>query len=122
LHGNAVRQLYCPEALCQAVSRTLAGHGEAILDRQAIQEPIAPAAIEIFASICVLSRRDAEIQEGDRRRGAGPKRDDASGWQPAAATLFLTQSARCIRDALRQLHDRDYAAITGTAADVLESG
>ena len=55
-----------------AVVRTLIGHREAILDRQLVQEPIAQAAMELFASVCVLSRRDAELCEArPQRSGAG---------------------------------------------------
>ena len=106
-----------------AVPRTLISHREAILDRQLVQEPIAQAAMELFASICVLSRRDAEIQEGGRSR-SNPRPQKAGGaaaWEAAAASLFLTQSARRVRAALRHLQDPDYAAITRTAADLLEA-
>ena len=99
-----------------AVPRALIGHREAILDRQLVQEPIAEAAMELYASVCVLSRRDAELRANIRPDGT------AASWEPAAATLFLTQSARRIRQALRDIRDHDNAAITRAAAAVLEVG
>jgi hypothetical protein len=109
-----------------AVTGTLIRHREAILDRQLVQQPIAQAAMELFASLCVLSRRDAELRAGNGRDV--PVRDlrpDAAGtiaasWEPAAAALFLTQSTRRIGQALRHLRDHDNAAITRAADDVLE--
>jgi len=97
------------------VVRTLIGHREAILDRQLIQEPIAQAAMELFASVCVLSRRDAELQATRRPSAA------AASWEPAAATLFLAQSARRIRQAFRDIHNHDNAAVTRAAAAVLDA-
>ena len=140
------------------VDWTLIRHREAILDRQLVQEPIARAAMELFASLCVLSRRDAELLASDgesKDRDAsshGPRRQHGaasaanrswglsrflwrpcSAWYPAtrmglspsenpAATLFFAQSARRIRQALRQVHDHDHAAIVRAAADVLRWG
>jgi hypothetical protein len=101
-HARTVRRLIHKFGL--VVPRTLIGHREAILDRQLIQEPIAWVAMELFASICVLSRRDAEIQGDSRRDSAAPS------WE------------RRIRAALRRLHDHDNAAIARAAAGVLESG
>jgi acyl-CoA dehydrogenase family member 9 len=87
---------------------------EEILDRQLVQQPIAQAAMELFASACVLSRRDAELSRGDR--------GEAAGWEGAAATLLLKQSARRVREAFRQLRDNDNEAIRETAARVIEAG
>jgi alkylation response protein AidB-like acyl-CoA dehydrogenase len=92
----------------------LVRHREAILDRQLVQQPIAQAAMELFASLCVLSRRDAELQSDAHR-------DDPAAWEPAAATLFLRQSARRIRECLRQLHDHENEAVLDAARRVLES-
>ena len=64
------------------VDRALIRHREEILDRQYVQERIARAAMELFASACVLSRWDSELQ------AAGA---DAStnGAPHSAAELFL---------------------------------
>jgi hypothetical protein len=50
-----------------AVNRALITYREPILDMQLVQERIANAAMDLFASTCVLSRIDGEIQF------AGPK-------------------------------------------------
>jgi acyl-CoA dehydrogenase family member 9 len=109
------------------VTGNLVRHREAILDRQLVQEPIAQAAMELFASLCVLSRRDAELAAAHAgnassrtQRGAnGATSATAASWEPAAATLFLDQSARRIREAFRRLHDHDNKAITRAAAEIL---
>ena len=97
------------------VAATLVRHREAILDRQLAQEPIAEAAMELYASACVLSRRDAELTSHDRA-------DSPAAWEQASAGLFLRQSARHVRTALGHLWRHDYAAISGLAKRVLESG
>ena len=97
------------------VAGTLVRHREAILDRQLVQEPIAEAAMELYASACVLSRRDAELSSD----GTG---DCLAAWEHAAAALFLRQSARRIREALSRLGRHDNAAIRELAKRVLESG
>src|SRR5216684_4308099 len=51
-----------------SVNRALIAHRESILDMQLVQERIAGAAMEMFASTCVLSRWDAELQFA-RRNG-----------------------------------------------------
>jgi alkylation response protein AidB-like acyl-CoA dehydrogenase len=84
------------------VQRELIRHREEILERQLVQEPIAEAAMELFASACVLARLDDE-------RGQGC---------PPAASLFLQQSRRRVRDALRRLRDNDDAAIEPAARGV----
>src|ERR1700757_696776 len=73
-----------------AVNRALIMYREPILDMQLVQERIANAAMDLFASTCVLSRVDGEIQSA-RRNGetASPDR--------SAADLFLRQSFRRIR-------------------------
>ena len=94
------------------VEPALVRHREAILDRQLVQEPIAQAAMELYASACVLSRLDAELSEAHRL-------ESRPAWEPAAATLFLRQSARRIRQSLCRLHDHDNEAILQTAERVL---
>ena len=96
------------------VIATLFWHREAILDRQLAQEPIAEAAMELYASVCVLSRRDAELR--------GECDESPTDWEAAAATLFLRQSARRIRTALRRPQASESAAIVDLARRVLGSG
>src|SRR5467141_2874353 len=73
-----------------AVNRALITYREPILDMQLVQERIADAAMDLFASTCVLSRLDGEIQFA-RRNG------DAAAPDHADANLFLRQSFRRIR-------------------------
>jgi acyl-CoA dehydrogenase family member 9 len=100
------------------VDRALIRHREEILDRQLVQQPIAQAAMELYASACVLSRRDAELATD----GCDDRREERrTGWEAAAAMLFLTQSARRIRQSLEQLYDHDHEAVRETARQVLEA-
>jgi acyl-CoA dehydrogenase family member 9 len=96
-----------------AVERALIRHREEILERQLVQQPIAEAAMELYASACVLSRRDAELQ-------AGSIDGRPSSWEASAAELFLRQSARRTCEALRRLRDHDHEALTHTARRILE--
>jgi acyl-CoA dehydrogenase family member 9 len=70
--------------------QTLMRHRESVLERQIEQERIGWAAMEILASLCVLSRRDAEI--------ARVVPDDPS--YDAVSRLFLEES---LTNATRQL-------------------
>src|SRR5262245_25313565 len=97
------------------VNRALLRHREEILDRQYVQERIARAAMELFASACVLSRWDSELQS------AGAKADPADA-RFGAAELFLRGSFRRMRRSLAEMHDNDDAAVTATADRVLEHG
>jgi hypothetical protein len=81
------------------VQNNLIRHREEILERQLVQEPIAEAAMELFASVCVLARLDAAA-------GAG---------LDAAATYFLQQSARRVRESLHRLRDNDNATVEAVA-------
>ncbi|MEA3209490.1 MAG: acyl-CoA dehydrogenase family er 9 [Chthoniobacter sp.] len=89
-----------------AVDRALIEHREEILDRQYVQGRIAGAAMELFASACVLSRWDADLQagllHGDR-----------------VAALFLRESSRRTRRFLAELRDNDDEVITAAAEAVL---
>ena len=69
---------------------TMIHHREEVVERQLEQERLAWAAMEIFASVCVLSRRDAEL--------AGSIPDAPSNAD--LANLFLEDSAA---NAARQL-------------------
>jgi len=85
------------------VDRTLIQHREAILDRQYVQQRIAGAAVELFASACVLSRWDSEAGKN------------------YAAELFVSRSLRRVRRWLAKLHDSEDALITAAADAVLKS-
>src|ERR1700758_1181021 len=91
-----------------AVNRALITYREPILDMQLVQERIANAAMDLFASTCVLSRVDGEIQSA-RRNGetASPDR--------SAADLFLRQSFRRIRGFLAALTNNDDKAVIAVA-------
>jgi hypothetical protein len=89
-----------------AVDRALIGHREEILDREYVQERIANAAMELFASACVLSRWDADMQAGLLHH------DRAAG-------LFLRESSRRVRQFLSGLRDNDDEVINAAAEAVL---
>jgi acyl-CoA dehydrogenase family protein 9 len=91
-----------------AVNRALITYREPILDMQLVQERIANAAMDLFASTCVLSRQDSELQFA-RRNG------DAAVPNHAAADLFLRQSFRRIRGVLAALTDNDDESVLTTA-------
>src|SRR5712691_1776755 len=55
-----------------AVNRALIAYREPILDMQLIQERIAGAAMELFASTCTLSRWDTELQFALRNGDSAP--------------------------------------------------
>jgi acyl-CoA dehydrogenase family member 9 len=95
-----------------AVNRALIAYREPILDMQLVQERIAGAAMDLFASTCVLSRHDAELQFA-RRNGESAPLDRS------AANLFLRQSFRRIRRFLGGLTDNDDKWLLATANSVL---
>ena len=95
-----------------AVNRALFTYREPILDMQLVQERIADAAMDLFASTCVLSRWDAELQFA-RRNG------DSASADHSAADLFLRQSFRRIRGFLGGLTDNDDKSLLAAAKSVL---
>jgi acyl-CoA dehydrogenase family member 9 len=95
-----------------AVNRSLILYREPILDMQLVQERVANAAMDLFASTCVLSRYDSEIQFA-RRNG------DAAAPDHSAADLFLRQSFRRIRGFLGGLTDNDDKAVLAAAKSSL---
>jgi len=95
-----------------AVNRALITYREPILDMQLVQERIAGAAMDLFASTCVLSRLDAEVQLA-RRNG------DSAAPDHSAADLFLRQSFRRIRRFLGGLTDNDDKSLLAAANSVL---
>ena len=96
-----------------SVQNAMIRHREEIIERQLIHERIANAAMELYASACVLSRLDAE------RAGVLP-RDDAHGLGDAAAILFLRASSRRIRDCLHALNDNQDPAVFAAARFALK--
>src|SRR5436309_3284170 len=95
-----------------AVNRALIASREPILDMQLVQERIAGAAMDLFASTCVLSRQDAEIQFARRNGDSAPP-------DQSAADLFLRQSFRRIRRFLSGLTDNDDKSLLATAKSYL---
>src|SRR5213080_3743473 len=95
-----------------AVNRSLIVYREPILDMQLVQERIAGAAMDLFASTCVLSRQDAELQFA-RRNG------DSAPLDHSAADLFLRQSFRRIRGFLGGLTDNEDKSLLAAANSVL---
>jgi len=95
-----------------AVNRALIAYREPILDMQLVQERIAGAAMDLFASTCVLSRWDSELQLA-RRNG------DSSPSTNSAADLFMRQSFRRIRDFLAGLKDNDDKTLMAAADSAL---
>jgi acyl-CoA dehydrogenase family protein 9 len=95
-----------------AVNRALITYREPILDMQLVQERIANAAMDLFASTCVLSRQDAELQFAQRN-------GNSSSPDQFAADLFLRQSFRRIRRFLAGLTDNDDKSVLATADSVL---
>src|SRR5213080_4677486 len=98
-----------------AVNKSLILYREPILDMQLVQERIAGAAMDLFASTAVLSRWDSEVQSA---QGNGER----PGQKNAAAELFLRQSFRRIRGYLAGLSDNDDKFILKTADSALSSG
>jgi alkylation response protein AidB-like acyl-CoA dehydrogenase len=95
-----------------AVNRALITYREPILDMQLVQERIANAAMDLFASTCVLSRIDSEIQFAGRN-------GEMASPDHSAAELFLRQSFRRIRGFLAALTDNDDRAVIAAAKSCL---
>jgi acyl-CoA dehydrogenase family member 9 len=95
-----------------AVNKSLILYREPILDMQLVQERIADAAMDLFASTCALSRWDSEIQFA-QRNGESP------AVKNTAAELFLRQSFRRIRTNLAGLGDNDDKFILKAADSAL---
>ncbi|MBS0201578.1 MAG: acyl-CoA dehydrogenase family protein [Planctomycetes bacterium] len=110
IHAKALSRLIRQFSL--AVESALMRHREGILERQLVQEPIAEAAMELFAFACVLARLEAALQLPD-----GSERSDVPA--TTAGLLFLRQAARRIRQALARLKDHDHLQIEDTARQML---
>lgn len=94
-----------------AVQQTLRQHREAILQRQYVQERIADAACDLYASSCALSRLDHLLTHGDGNP-TDANRDATVG------RYFLKLADRRIRHNLALLADND-DEMTTTAADAV---
>src|SRR5439155_11939798 len=88
-----------------AVQSMLMKHREAILFRQYVQERLADAACELYASSCTLSRLDSLLTLGNGN-AAEVARDVTIG------RYYLTISARRVRQLLAALDSNDDAATT----------
>jgi len=97
-----------------SVNKSLVLYRERILDMQLVQERIAGAAMDLFASTAVLSRWDSEIQSA-QVNGETPNKKNT------AAELFLRQSFRRIRNYLDGLNDNDDKFILKAADSALGS-
>jgi hypothetical protein len=90
----------------RAVQKTLIHHREEILERQLEQERLAWAAMELFASACVLSRLDGELSAQSESHAP-------------IALPFLESSLHEVDRWLGQLGNPTDAANLGAARDVL---
>ena len=95
-----------------SVNKALIKYREPVMDMQLVQERIAGAAMEMFASACVISRLDSELQS------VGKNGRDATG-NHQAAELFLQISFHKIRRFLGELTDNDDVALLAAADSVL---
>src|SRR5262249_21036365 len=98
-----------------AVNRALITYREPILDMQLVQERIANAAMDLFASTCVLSRIDAELEFAHRH-------GETASRHRSAVDLFLRQSFGRMRGFLAGLTDNDDRAVLAAAKACLASG
>jgi alkylation response protein AidB-like acyl-CoA dehydrogenase len=96
-----------------AVQGVLRQYREAVLERQYVQERIADAASDLYASSCTLSRLDHLLTQGNHSP-AEVQRDVAAG------RYFLTLANRRIRQNLAALTDNDDAQTTAAANAALE--
>ena len=95
-----------------AVNKALITYREPVMDMQLIQERIAVAAMELFATTCVLSRWDSELTRAGRN-------GHSVTTEHVAADLFVRRSLRKTKEALRDLGDNDDRALLATASAVL---
>src|SRR6476660_1051213 len=95
-----------------AVNRCLVVYREPVLDMQLIQERIAGAAMELFASTCALSRWDSELQARGRNGEKQP-------FDFTAPEYFLRKSIRHAKELLAKLNDNDDRALLAAADSTL---
>jgi alkylation response protein AidB-like acyl-CoA dehydrogenase len=96
-HGKRLGR--CILKLSRAIHYILQRHREAVLDRQYLQERIAWAAMEIFASACVLSRIDSALASSTNALGQEQ--------ELATARYFLMASERLFHRHLQAVYRRD---------------
>jgi acyl-CoA dehydrogenase family protein 9 len=101
--------------LALAVESLLMAHGKEIIEKQFHQERLANAAIDIYLSICTLSRATAALEAvgGDEARAASDL---------DCARLFVAAAARRSRRAVRALARNQDARLKAVAERALESG
>jgi alkylation response protein AidB-like acyl-CoA dehydrogenase len=104
--GRRVREFHL------AVLTMMRKYREALLFRQYVQERIADAACELYASACALSRLD-HLLDTSNGRTEEVERDAQAG------RYFLTLSDRKIRQCLAALDDNDDQETTRTADAVM---
>jgi Acyl-CoA dehydrogenases len=97
-----------------AVNRVLVVYREPVLDMQLVQERIAGAAMELFASTCALSRWDAELQA----RGHNGERHPIDFTAPE---YFLRKSIRRAKQLLAELNDNEDKTVIAAADAALAS-
>ena len=97
-----------------AVQSVLRQYREAVLERQLVQERIADAACELYASSCTLSRLDSLLTAGD----SNPVERNRA---VSAGRYFLKLAGRRIGQCLAALSDND-DDVTKQTADAVMSG
>jgi alkylation response protein AidB-like acyl-CoA dehydrogenase len=98
-----------------AVQRLLRTYREEVLQMQYLQERLADAACDLYASSCTLSRLDHVLTTGNGN-------PDEVQREAAAGTYFLTLANRRIRQNLAALADNDDPMTTATADAFLKRG
>jgi alkylation response protein AidB-like acyl-CoA dehydrogenase len=96
-----------------AVQGVLRHYREAVLERQYVQERIADAACDLYASSCTLSRLDQMLTQGNHQPPEA-NRDVTAG------RCFLRLADRRIRQNLAALNDNDDDQTTAAANAALE--
>jgi alkylation response protein AidB-like acyl-CoA dehydrogenase len=96
-----------------AVQGMLRHYREAVLERQYVQERIAEAACDLYASSCTLSRLDHLLTHGNHSPGDVQR-------EVLAGRYFLRLANRRIRQNLAALTDNDDEQTTATANAALE--
>jgi alkylation response protein AidB-like acyl-CoA dehydrogenase len=95
-----------------AVQRMLMKHREAILFRQYVQERLADAACELYASSCTLSRLDHLLTVGNGNA-------EETARDVTAGRYYLRLADRRVKQLLAALDDNDDADTTATADAML---
>src|SRR5438874_1995281 len=91
-----------------AVDKALIAYREPVMEMQLVQERIAGAAMELFASTCALSRWDSELQARGRNGETQP-------FDFTTPEYFLRKSIRHAKELLAELNDNDDRALLDAA-------